>query len=112
MDDDIIAELRRQIAEARTRMTPEIIAKLLVDNEQLTRFQAAKLIGKLRDSDAGSENGSPSEKGSKSSEDDLGLLPEQETRKEESTEMQPSLSMTKRIPVLSKWNRWKSKLSK
>ncbi|MFO0921954.1 MAG: PQQ-binding-like beta-propeller repeat protein [Pirellulales bacterium] len=85
LDDDIIAELRRQIAEARTRMTPEIIAKLLVDNEQLTRFQAAKLIGKLRDSDAGSENDSPSEKGSKSSEDDLGLLPEQETRKEEST---------------------------
>lgn len=44
LSPDIIEELRKQVAASRVRMTPESIAKLLVDNGQLTRFQATKLI--------------------------------------------------------------------
>ncbi|MEM9367621.1 MAG: PQQ-binding-like beta-propeller repeat protein [Planctomycetota bacterium] len=56
LDQEIIEALREQLAQTGARVTPEAIAKLLVDNGQLTRFQATKLIGKLRSSDpAGDE---------------------------------------------------------
>ena len=48
LDQEIIAALRQQLAEGGSRVTPEAVAKLLVDNGQLTHFQATKLIGELR----------------------------------------------------------------
>ncbi len=48
LDPEIIEALRQQLAEGGTRVTPEAVAKLLVDNGQLTHFQATKLIGELR----------------------------------------------------------------
>ncbi len=48
LDQDIIEALREQLDEGGTRVTPEAVAKLLVDNGQLTRFQATKLIGEIR----------------------------------------------------------------
>ncbi|TWT81230.1 outer membrane biogenesis protein BamB [Planctomycetes bacterium CA13] len=47
LDQEIIEALRQQL-EQGTRVTPEAVAKLLVDNGQLTRFQASKLIGEIR----------------------------------------------------------------
>ncbi len=47
LDQEIIEALREQLDQG-TRVTPEAVAKLLVDNGQLTRFQATKLIGELR----------------------------------------------------------------
>ena len=44
----IIEELRRQVAEVKSRLTPEMIAKLLVDNGHLTKFQATKLIADFK----------------------------------------------------------------
>ena len=44
LSPSIIDELRRQVAEVKSRLTPEMIAKLLVDNGHLTKFQATKLI--------------------------------------------------------------------
>ncbi len=77
LDEDIIVELRRQVAESRTRMTPEIIAKLLVDNEQLTKFQATKLIGKLKESSSASNSPAPKDVGerNKQADDELDLAP-------------------------------------
>ncbi|MFO0066587.1 MAG: hypothetical protein ACK523_11550, partial [Pirellulaceae bacterium] len=49
IDKEVIAELRRQLAESKGRVTPEAVAKVLVENGQLTRFQATKLIASLRD---------------------------------------------------------------
>ncbi len=46
---DIIAELRRQLADSKGRVTVEALAKLLVDNGHLTKFQATKLVAELRD---------------------------------------------------------------
>jgi len=50
LDQEIIEALREQLAQSGARVTPEAVAKLLVDNGQLTRFQATKLIGELRNS--------------------------------------------------------------
>lgn len=48
LDQEIIEALREQLDQGGTRVTPEAVAKLLVDNGQLTRFQATKMIGELR----------------------------------------------------------------
>ena len=48
LDQEIIEALREQLQQSGARVTPEAVAKLLVDNGQLTSFQATKLIGELR----------------------------------------------------------------
>ena len=45
---DILGELRRQADESKSRLTSEVIARLLVDNGHLTKFQATKLIAELK----------------------------------------------------------------
>src|SRR5688572_517056 len=44
LDAKVIADLRRQVAESKFIVTPEAIAKVLVDHEHLTPFQARKLV--------------------------------------------------------------------
>ncbi len=53
LDQEIVEALREQLAQSGARVTPEAVAKLLVDNGQLTRFQATKLIGELRSGEQG-----------------------------------------------------------
>lgn len=48
---EIVEELRRQVRESKTRLTPELLAKLLVDNGHLTKFQATKLISGMKESE-------------------------------------------------------------
>jgi outer membrane protein assembly factor BamB len=45
LDGKAIVELRRQLAESKFVVTPEAIAKVLVDHGHLTPFQARKLVG-------------------------------------------------------------------
>jgi outer membrane protein assembly factor BamB len=45
LDETITADLRRQVGESAKGVTAETIAKLLVENGHLTRFQATKLVG-------------------------------------------------------------------
>ena len=59
LDQEIIEALREQLESGGTRITPEAVAKLLVDNGQLTRFQATKLIGELRSGDHDQPGDSP-----------------------------------------------------
>jgi outer membrane protein assembly factor BamB len=49
LDPEIIAELRRQVEESKSRLTPENLAEFLVRNGQLTRFQATRLITELNE---------------------------------------------------------------
>src|SRR5688572_23929469 len=44
LDGRAIAELRKQVAESKFIITPEAIAKVLVDNGYLTPFQARRLV--------------------------------------------------------------------
>ncbi|HMC12051.1 MAG TPA: hypothetical protein VKH44_12205, partial [Pirellulaceae bacterium] len=44
LDGKAIAELRRQVAESKFIITPEAIAKVLVDHGHLTPFQARKVV--------------------------------------------------------------------
>ncbi|MEM8910961.1 MAG: PQQ-binding-like beta-propeller repeat protein [Planctomycetota bacterium] len=48
LDQEIIEALREQLAQTGGRVKPEAVAKLLVDNGQLTRYQATELIGEIR----------------------------------------------------------------
>jgi hypothetical protein len=70
LDQEIIEALREQLAQSGARITPEAVAKLLVDNGQLTRFQATKLIGELRNSEYPENDEGVVEVGA----DDLALL--------------------------------------
>ncbi|MCG8650060.1 MAG: PQQ-binding-like beta-propeller repeat protein [Pirellulales bacterium] len=71
LDQEIIEALREQLEQGGTRVTPEAVAKLLVDNGQLTHFQATKLIGELRSGEYQGENGNSAE------EADLEIVPEE-----------------------------------
>mgnify|MGYP001431431183 CR=1 FL=1 len=61
LDQEIIEALREQLSQSGARVTPEKIAQLLVENGQLTRFQATKLIGELRSDEypAEADSGEP-----------------------------------------------------
>ncbi|WP_372721393.1 PQQ-binding-like beta-propeller repeat protein [Novipirellula sp.] len=74
LDQEIIEALREQL-EQGTRVTPEAVAKLLVDNGQLTRFQATKLIGELRSAEYAQPG---DEVADVAVMDDLAILPEEE----------------------------------
>jgi outer membrane protein assembly factor BamB len=47
---EMVAELREQIASKQTRLTPELIVRILVERGHLTKFQATKLIAEIRES--------------------------------------------------------------
>ena len=52
LDGKAILELRRKLGETRFVVTPEAIAKVLVDSGHLTAFQARKLVGQALGAEA------------------------------------------------------------
>lgn len=44
LESEVLADLRRQVSKMDRGVTPEAIAKLLVDHGHLTKFQATKLV--------------------------------------------------------------------
>ncbi len=48
LDPEMIEELRRQVSQSGNRLPVETLAKLLVDNEQLTKFQATRLVSQVK----------------------------------------------------------------
>src|SRR6056297_917623 len=74
LDQEIIEALREQLDQAGARVTPEAVAKLLVDNGQLTNYQASKLIGELRSSQYQEPAAKPAEA---AANDDLGIAVEE-----------------------------------
>ncbi len=76
LDQEIIEALREQLEQGGTRVTPEAVAKLLVDNGQLTHFQATKLIGELRSGDYADGEASSEQADLIGEMDDLGIAPE------------------------------------
>ena len=85
LSPDIVEELRRQVEESKSRITPATLARLLVENGHLTKFQATKLVSELSTKET-PEQSKPTEKQSQpavqvkpttplSLEDDLGLAP-------------------------------------
>lgn len=75
LSDDVLQELRRQIAESKTRLTPELLAKLLVDNGHLTKFQATKLMGEIS-SPSNVPSNEPTSVPEPAADDELGLAEE------------------------------------
>jgi outer membrane protein assembly factor BamB len=73
LSDDVIVELRRHVAESKVKLSPELIAKLLVDNGHLTKFQASKLVTELAQS--GDTTSAPTKPKLSSAEPELGFAP-------------------------------------
>ncbi len=73
LDPEVIVELRRNLAQSRTRMTIEMLAKLLVDNGQLTRFQAIRIVSQIKDAN----RTEPSTPSPLAGEEELELLPDE-----------------------------------
>ncbi len=73
LSPEIVEELHRQVSESKTRLTPELLAKLLVDNGHLTKFQATKLIAEIKTSDDDDSEQTPAPE-----VDELGLAPSAE----------------------------------
>lgn len=76
LDQEIIEALREQLEQGGARVTPEAVAKLLVDNGQLTHFQATKLIGELRSGQY--ESSADSDDDLTAGLDDLIAMPDEE----------------------------------
>ena len=49
LDPSIISDLRKQVTESSIAVSPEVIAKKLVDSGHLTKFQATKLVGQAKE---------------------------------------------------------------
>jgi outer membrane protein assembly factor BamB/TolA-binding protein len=81
LDPEVIGELRRSTAESKGRITAESLSKLLVENGQLTRFQATRLISQLHEKQGVRETeDSTIAPSSPELADELDLLPENETQ--------------------------------
>jgi len=98
LDPDVIIELRRNVAQSKTRLTTESLAKLLVENGQLTRFQATRLVGQIQEATQSDSESprvfsnplSPPIKHPSSTNDELDLLPDDsETAGEKTDPKQP-----------------------
>jgi tetratricopeptide (TPR) repeat protein len=80
LEPKVIAELRRQVAESKFVVTPEAIAKVLVDHGHLTPFQARKLVNSALEEPAEpaaeSEPASPPPKAKRIASDELILADE------------------------------------
>ena len=89
LDPESIKELQRMVEQSKVRVTPEALARILVENGQLTRFQATKLITELKEqadpSLGGKSNSANKASSASASVDDL--LPPDEPEVEEVVEV-------------------------
>lgn len=71
LDPSIISDLRKQLAEATVHVTPEMIAKKLVDSGHLTKFQATNLVAKATE---GEDDSPKKRKRRKKGDDEIVML--------------------------------------
>jgi polyhydroxyalkanoate synthesis regulator phasin len=84
LDPESIVELQKMVEQSKVRVTPEALARILVENGQLTRFQATKLVTELKEQQqaqssaqaSSSRQPTPNKKSATDSVDDL-LPPEE-----------------------------------
>jgi len=59
LDPESILELQKMLEQSKVRVTPEALARILVENGQLTRFQATKLVTELKEQQESQAAGKP-----------------------------------------------------
>lgn len=87
LDPESILELQKMLEQSKVRVTPEALARILVENGQLTRFQATKLVTELKDQQEAQAAGKPV--GAKTSKNDSveDLLPAEDVVEAEVVEV-------------------------
>jgi outer membrane protein assembly factor BamB len=75
LSDEVIVELQRQVAESKAKLSPELLAKLLVENGHLTKFQASKLVAELA-SQTAKPSSSTTSSDTLSADEELGFTPD------------------------------------
>jgi outer membrane protein assembly factor BamB len=60
LDPESILELQKMVEQSKVRVTPEALARILVENGQLTRFQATKLVTELKEQQEAQASGKAS----------------------------------------------------
>ena len=75
LDRSVIADLRKQVAQSKYKVSAESIAKVLVDKGFLTRYQATKLVGEATAGGEATEKKPPGKK-PEEEEEELWLAPE------------------------------------
>lgn len=63
LEDAVMADLRKQVADGKGKVTAETIAKVLVDKGHLTKFQATKLVGEATAGEEPKVEAKPAKKG-------------------------------------------------
>lgn len=71
LESRVLAELRRNLAETKGKVTPESMAKYLVEKGHLTKFQATKLVAKVAPSEEEPADSQAAKAKQKSDDDDL-----------------------------------------
>ena len=87
LDPESILELQKMLEQSKVRVTPEALARILVENGQLTRFQATKLVTELKEQQEAQAAGKPV--GAKTSNNDSveDLLPAEDVVQAELVEV-------------------------
>lgn len=104
LDAEVVAELRRQLSQMDSKVTPEAIAKLLVEKGHLTKFQATKLVGEVTAPvenvrEARAQSKQKKKKGQHSG-NELGLAPDVESEEEIVTlEISPAENRALNVPT-------------
>lgn len=91
LDPESINELQKMVEQSKVRVTPEALARILVENGQLTRFQATKLVTELKElqesQSAGKQNPTAKPKAATSSDSVEDLLPPEDSEVSEVVEV-------------------------
>ena len=79
LDDSVIKEVRKLVAESKSKVTAESVAKALVDRGHLTKFQATKLVSQVTEKkESGREARAQAKSKKAEPEDDLGFAHDEE----------------------------------
>jgi outer membrane protein assembly factor BamB/polyhydroxyalkanoate synthesis regulator phasin len=79
LEDSVIKEVRKLVAESKSKVTAESVAKALVDKGHLTKFQATKLVNEVTaKKEANKEARAQAKEKQSATDDDLGFAHDDE----------------------------------
>lgn len=78
LEDSVLKEVRKLVADSKSKVTAESVAKALVDKGHLTKFQATKLVSAVTAQREASKEARAKTKKGQAAEEDLGFVDDDE----------------------------------